>query len=63
MLWGQLAWRDAYNPETEEHLRLLTIVNFNGQVLVRFSSREKESRFWEDAEILKNSLRLMEFGP
>lgn len=60
--WGQLAWRNGYNPDTKQYIRLVTMVNFHGQLLISFRSGQKESKFLEAAEYLISGTRLMEFG-
>lgn len=60
--WGTAGWVDGINDDSEEFVRVFTMANINGQVIVIFRSRNSYEEFYRVAQYLVQTTRLMEFG-
>lgn len=60
--WGTVGWVDGFDKNTNEYIRIFTIVNINGQMLFSLKARLDYDSFYEQAQYITKTVRLMEFG-
>lgn len=60
--WGTIGWVDGFDKDTNEYIRIFTIVNINGQMFFSLKARLDYNSFYDQAQYITRTVRLMEFG-
>jgi len=60
--WGTVGWVDGFDKDANEYIRIFTIVNINGQMFFSLKARLDYNSFYDQAQYITRTVRLMEFG-
>lgn len=60
--WGSAGWADGYNSNTGEFIRVFTMVNINGYMILVLRFKTKYEEFLVSSEHMIRTTRLMEFS-